>query len=148
MKIKFAGMLRKGNISYYFEVKDTDVYIEKNDNSKRNDGNADDYGHFTLDEGRRCYRALLNKGFKPVIESSDICQPGHSADKNAAFIKEESKGSSSTLCNIVIRDGSIKKTLHYNLAKSDAIAFCKNHNYVYCDCHEFLWDLEIEKASK
>lgn len=97
---------------------------------------------------KRCHAEYIKAFIEKWLPDPEVKVSPADADKNLAFIKEESKGSSSTLCNIVIRDGSVKKTLHYNLAKSDAIAFCENHNYVYCDCHEFLWDLEIEEASK
>ena len=64
--VAFAGTLRKGNIGYYFEVAD-DAYIEKQDYSKNDFGIES--GHFTIEQGRRCYKALLHKGFKVVTES-------------------------------------------------------------------------------
>lgn len=63
--VAFAGALRKGNIEYYFEVAN-DAYIEKIDHSKRDSSES---GHFTIEQGRKCYKALLHKGFKVVTES-------------------------------------------------------------------------------
>lgn len=61
-KVKFAGSLVKGNVRYYFEITEEDAYIEK---TFRVGGKREDehYGHFSIDKARRCYKALLNKGF-------------------------------------------------------------------------------------
>lgn len=75
--IRFANTLIKGNIQYYFEIRDfaefsadencympaEEAYIEK---TLRVGGTEADehYGIFTIEEARKCYKALLNKGFK------------------------------------------------------------------------------------
>lgn len=63
MKNTFVGELRKDNIRYYFEIKESDAYIEK---TFITGGLKEDehYGHFTVEQARKCYKALLNKGFK------------------------------------------------------------------------------------
>lgn len=85
MATTFAGTLAKGNVQYYFEIAE-DAYIEK---TFIVGGNMDDehWGHFTIEEARKCYRALLRKGFK--VHKDDICQAGHGADMNQAFINQE-----------------------------------------------------------
>lgn len=69
---RFIGMLERGCTKYYFEVKEPQIgftadtkvaYIEKQ-TPYGEDFNST-YGRFTLDEARRCYKALLAKGFKP-----------------------------------------------------------------------------------
>lgn len=75
-RVIFASSLVKGNVRYYFEIKtwaefypdencwmpEEDAYIEK---SFRVGGKREDehFGHFTINEARKCYKALLNKGF-------------------------------------------------------------------------------------
>ena len=70
--IKFIGTLTKGNVNYYFEIRDREIgftaddrtaYIEKTFavGGRRED---EHYGYFTVEEARKCYKALLAKGFK------------------------------------------------------------------------------------
>ena len=77
--VTFAGTLKKSPVSYYFQIGTTTewcpeenvympsevAYIEKNDVLYKN-ACADAYGYFTIEEARKCYRALLKKGFKPT----------------------------------------------------------------------------------
>lgn len=70
--IKFIGTLTKDNVNYYFEVREQEIgftadnktaYIEK---TFTVGGRHEDehYDYFTVEEARKCYKALLAKGFK------------------------------------------------------------------------------------
>lgn len=75
--VKFTGSLVKGNVRYYFEIREwaefyedencympeEDAYIEKTFivGGRKADEHA---GHFTIAQARKCYKALLAKGFK------------------------------------------------------------------------------------
>ena len=63
----YAGSLRKGNVNYYFEINGPDAYIEKTfvvGGMRENEH----YGHFTVEEARKCWKALKAKGFTEYIE--------------------------------------------------------------------------------
>ena len=60
--VTFAGTLQNRNTRYYFEIGE-DAYIEKQvvtPHKVLHDG------HFTIEQARKCYKALLNKGYRPV----------------------------------------------------------------------------------
>lgn len=77
-KTIFAGELRKDNIRYYFEIATKEAfcdapegsmpepmaYIEKTTLQNKSLGD----GYFTVEQARKCYKALLDKGFKAYFE--------------------------------------------------------------------------------
>lgn len=63
----YVGTLKKVNISYYFEITETEAYIEK-DNVWSPNSCRDCYGFFTIEQARKCYAALKAKGFVEVEE--------------------------------------------------------------------------------
>lgn len=66
-KATYVNTLEKGLIQYYFEIfaSNNEAYIEKTDLYKRD---SHDSGWFTVEEARRCWKALTSKGFTVVVE--------------------------------------------------------------------------------
>lgn len=75
----YSGSLRKDNVNYYFEVREDDAYIEKTFvvGGMRED---EHYGHFTLEQARKCWKALKTKGFVEHIDPTVKLQEDSGVD--------------------------------------------------------------------
>ena len=60
---RFVGTLTKDGTDYYFEITE-DAYIEKIPFIGESKA-----GRFTIEQARKCYKALLNKGYRLVNEN-------------------------------------------------------------------------------
>ena len=83
----YAGSLRKDNVNYYFEVKEDDAYIEKTFvvGGMRED---EHYGHFTLEQARKCWKALKAKGFTEYIDPTvELQETPDDADEMEDFMQ-------------------------------------------------------------
>ena len=60
---KFVGTLTKDGTDYYFEIAE-DAYIEKTPFIGESKA-----GRFPIEQARKCYKALLNQGYRLVTES-------------------------------------------------------------------------------
>ena len=84
----FAGSLYSENVYYYFEIKGNDAYIEK---GFVVGGTSEDVksGHFTIDEARKCYKALKDKGF--TTKKSEIKKAPKASNSKASSSKKSRK---------------------------------------------------------
>lgn len=70
----FVGELRKGHISYYFEISEGSEFMpEENVNMPVEsayiektyaDTDRGEFGHFSVEQARKCWKALKLKGYR------------------------------------------------------------------------------------
>lgn len=108
----FAGSLYSGNVYYYFEIKGNDAYIEK---GLVVGGTSEDVkcGHFTIDEARKCYKALKNKGFttkKAAVRKSTKASNSKASSSKKSGKTDSSKTKGNTKKATAKKTGGSKKT--------------------------------------